>query len=59
MLDDITLMQYAMQLPAMVLLNRNIAQISYRALWVDNRGGARQSVEYLIQKGHKNSLCDK
>lgn len=57
MLDDSTLMQYAAQLPAMVLLNRTIAQISNRSVWVDNRAGARQSVEHLIQQGHRKIAC--
>lgn len=57
MLDDTTLMQYAAQLPAMVLLNRTIAQISNRSVWVDNRAGARKSVEYLIEQGHRKIAC--
>ncbi|EGR0206989.1 LacI family DNA-binding transcriptional regulator [Vibrio vulnificus] len=57
MLDDTTLMQYAAQLPAMVLLNRTIAQISNRSVWIDNRAGARKSVEYLIEQGHRKIAC--
>ncbi len=57
MLDDNTLIKYAAQLPAMVLLNRTIAQISNRSVWVDNRAGAHKSVEFLIQQGHRKIAC--
>ncbi|MGR5361280.1 LacI family DNA-binding transcriptional regulator [Vibrio mediterranei] len=53
MLDDATLLRYAAQAPAMVLLNRTIPQISNRSVWVDNRAGAKVSVEHLIALGHR------
>ena len=57
MLDDTTLLRYSAQLPAMVLLNRTIAQISNRSVWIDNRKGAADSVAYLIANGHKKIAC--
>ncbi|MGF1703283.1 LacI family DNA-binding transcriptional regulator [Photobacterium makurazakiensis] len=57
MLDDATLLRYSAQLPAMVLLNRTIPQISNRSVWVDNRSGAAESVKYLIEQGHRKIAC--
>ncbi|PTO71915.1 LacI family DNA-binding transcriptional regulator [Vibrio splendidus] len=53
MLDDATLLRYTAQLPAMVLLNRTIAQVSNRSVWVDNRLGTQVSVQHLIELGHR------
>ncbi len=44
----VTLLNY----PLVVLLNRTIAQISNRSVWVDNHFGA-QVCSALIQLGHK------
>ncbi|PSW21513.1 LacI family DNA-binding transcriptional regulator [Photobacterium sanctipauli] len=57
MLDNDLLLRYSAQLPAMVLINRTIAQISNRSVWVDNRSGAAESVRYLIEQGHRKIAC--
>ncbi|PSW60372.1 transcriptional regulator [Photobacterium kishitanii] len=57
MLDDTTLLRYSAQLPAMVLLNRTIAQISNRSVWIDNCKGSSDSVAHLIANGHRKIAC--
>lgn len=57
MLDNATILRYSAQLPAMVLLNRTIPQISNRCVWVDNHLGTMESVKYLLSQGHRKIAC--
>lgn len=57
MLDDHTLIRYGAQLPSMVLLNRRIAELAHRSVWLDNTHAAAESVRHLIAHGHRKIAC--
>ena len=57
MLDNKTLLRYSAQLPAMVLINRTIPQLTNRSVYVDNHNAVVCSVEYLIAQGHQKIAC--
>ncbi len=51
------LIEYANELPAMILINRYIPQISNRCISLDNYQGAYMATEHLIQLGHTQIAC--
>lgn len=48
-----TLIEWAEQIPGLVLINRYIAEIAERCVWLDNRKGGELSAEYMLEQGHK------
>ncbi|MDC8831997.1 LacI family DNA-binding transcriptional regulator [Alteromonas gilva] len=52
-LDDTTLINFAAQIPGFVLINRYIAQIANRCVWLDNVTGGRLMAEYALSQGHR------
>ncbi|WP_277850111.1 substrate-binding domain-containing protein [Moellerella wisconsensis] len=53
-LSDTQLIDYATEVPSMVLINRHIPQISERCISLNNYQGAYLATEHLINYGHKN-----
>ncbi|MDX3773431.1 LacI family DNA-binding transcriptional regulator [Chromatiaceae bacterium AAb-1] len=51
--DEKTLLKLAEEIPGLVLINRYIPSLAHRCVWLDNIAGARQSADYLLQKGHR------
>ena len=56
-LSDQELLRYAAHFPAMVLINRYIAGMANRCVWLDNRSAAREATRYLLKNGHRNIAC--
>ncbi|ENR5392297.1 MULTISPECIES: substrate-binding domain-containing protein [Providencia] len=51
-LDDAELLQYANEVPSMVLINRHIDEIATRCISLNNYKGAYLATEHLIRHGH-------
>ncbi|MCC4854148.1 DNA-binding transcriptional regulator GalS, partial [Vibrio lentus] len=56
-LTDEELIAYAKEVKGLVLINRYIAEIAERCIFLDNKKGAYLATEYLIRHGHKNIAC--
>jgi LacI family transcriptional regulator len=56
-LTDEELIAYAKEVKGLVLINRYIAEIANRCIFLDNKKGAYLATEYLIRHGHKNIAC--
>ena len=52
-IDDATLVKLAKEIKGLVVVNRFIAPIAQRCVWIDNVYGGRIAAEYLIAQGHK------
>ena len=52
-LSDEELIKFANVIPGMILLNRYIAPIATRCVWLDEKEGGRLLARLLIEKGHK------
>ena len=51
-LSDQELLQFAEEVPGLVIINRHIPEIAERCISLDNQHGARLATEYLITQGH-------
>lgn len=56
-LSDDELLRYAAHTPAMVVVNRHIAALSHRCIWLDNRRAAWQATRHLLEQGHRCIAC--
>ncbi|MDP2575141.1 substrate-binding domain-containing protein [Vibrio penaeicida] len=56
-LTDKELLSYTQEVRGMVLINRQIPEISHRCIALDNYKGAYLATEYLIRHGHTNIAC--
>lgn len=56
-LSDQELIDFANEIPAMVLINRYIPELANRCISLDNYKGAYLATEYLIRNGHRNIAC--
>lgn len=56
-LTDEELIAYVKEVKGLVLINRYIAEIANRCIFLDNKKGAYLATEYLIRHGHKNIAC--
>lgn len=56
-LSDKELIDYAKDVPGMVIINRYILEIAKRCISLDNQKGAYLATEYLIRNGHKKIAC--
>ncbi len=52
--DDDTLCDLAEKIPGLVFINRFIAKIPHRCVWLDNNLGAQDATRYLLASGHKD-----
>ncbi|WP_413283428.1 LacI family DNA-binding transcriptional regulator [Vibrio sp. MA40-2] len=57
MLADNDILNIVKQIPATVLLNRFIPEISDKCIYIDNEHGGTIAAEYLIAKGHRKIGC--
>ncbi|WP_096086342.1 LacI family DNA-binding transcriptional regulator [Agaribacterium haliotis] len=51
--DEKSLCDLAACHPGLVLINRFVADIAERCVWLDSLAGARQITEFLLEKGHR------
>ena len=56
-LTDEELIAYVKEVKSLVLINRYIAEIANRCIFLDNKKGAYLATEYLIRHGHENIAC--
>ncbi|AFJ45893.1 LacI family DNA-binding transcriptional regulator [Shimwellia blattae] len=56
-LADDELLRYAAHTPAMVVVNRYIAALSHRCVWLDNRNAAYKATRHLLDRGHRCIAC--
>ncbi len=56
-LSDQELIEFANEIPAMVLINRHIPELADRCISLDNYKGAFLATEFLIRNGHRNIAC--
>ncbi len=56
-LSDQELIEFANEIPAMVLINRLIPELADRCISLDNFKGAFLATEFLIRNGHRNIAC--
>ena len=52
-LSDDELINFANVIPGMILVNRYIAAIASRCVWLDEKAGGQLLARFLIEKGHK------
>lgn len=52
--SDEILCELAEKIPGLVFINRFIAKIAHRCIWLDNNMGAQQATRHLINRGHTN-----
>lgn len=52
--SDKELIKLAADIPGLVLINRYIAPLANRCVWLDNLSGGRQATQYLVDKGHRH-----
>lgn len=52
-LSDSELVDYANEVPGLVIINRHIPQLADRCISLDNRKGSYLATEFLIRHGHK------
>ncbi|EJB2289257.1 substrate-binding domain-containing protein [Salmonella enterica] len=48
---------YAAHFPALVVVNRYIAGMANRCIWLENRSAAREATRYLLANGHRRIAC--
>lgn len=53
-LSNQELIQYAEEVPGLVLINRHIAEIAGRCISLDNRHGAELATKHLLELGHQH-----
>ncbi|WP_370979140.1 LacI family DNA-binding transcriptional regulator [Agaribacterium sp. ZY112] len=51
--DEKSLCELVAKHPALILINRFVADIAERCVWLDSLAGARQITEFLLEKGHR------
>lgn len=51
---DETLCELAEKIPGLVFINRFIAKIAHRCVWLDNTRGAQEATQFLLAAGHKD-----
>lgn len=56
-LPDKELLRYAAHFPALVVVNRYIAGMANRCIWLENRSAAREATRYLLANGHRRIAC--
>lgn len=56
-LSDDDLVRYGAHSPALVVVNRYIAALSDRCIWLDNRSAARLATRHLLENGHRCIAC--
>ncbi len=56
-LPDKELLRYAAHFPALVVVNRYIASMANRCIWLENRSVAREATRYLLANGHRRIAC--
>ncbi len=56
-LADKELLRYAAHFPALVVVNRYIAGMANRCIWLENRSAAREATRYLLANGHRRIAC--
>ncbi|WP_019028919.1 LacI family DNA-binding transcriptional regulator [Colwellia piezophila] len=52
--SDDTLCDLAEKIPGLVFVNRLIAKIAHRCVWLDNNMGAQEATKHLVSNGHTN-----
>ncbi|MCA0900781.1 LacI family DNA-binding transcriptional regulator [Microbulbifer agarilyticus] len=56
-LDDATLLEFASQVPGLILIDRYIPAIKNRCIWLDNMEGGRIAARYLLSLQHTQIAC--
>ncbi|MCS2169528.1 LacI family DNA-binding transcriptional regulator [Scandinavium sp. TWS1a] len=56
-LSDKELLRYSAHFPAMVVVNRYIAGMAHRCIWLENRSAAREATLHLLAQGHRYIAC--
>ncbi|HDT4625191.1 TPA: LacI family DNA-binding transcriptional regulator [Klebsiella oxytoca] len=56
-LPEKELLRYAAHLPAMVVVNRYIAGMVNRCVWLENSHAARTATLHLLEQGHRYIAC--
>ncbi|AMO58551.1 hypothetical protein GZ77_18425 [Endozoicomonas montiporae] len=56
-LTDDELIEYASQIPGLILINRYIKSIRHRCIALDNVHGGYIATRHLLNKGHRNIGC--
>ena len=56
-IPDDELITLAHSTPGLVLINRNIAEISDRCIWLDNHAGGEIAAQHLLSLGHRHVAC--
>ncbi|WP_142484644.1 LacI family DNA-binding transcriptional regulator [Klebsiella pneumoniae] len=56
-LSEKELLRYSAHFPAMVIVNRYIAGMANRCIWLENRGAAREATHHLLAQGHRCIAC--
>ncbi|MGV2987732.1 substrate-binding domain-containing protein [Vibrio sp. E150_011] len=52
-MSDKSLVEYAKQLPGLVVINRLVPTIEEQCVWLDNSEGTYQATQHLIEQGHR------
>ncbi|EOD1043525.1 TPA: LacI family DNA-binding transcriptional regulator [Citrobacter farmeri] len=56
-LPEKELLRYAAHLPAMVVVNRYIAGMANRCVWLENCHAAKKATLHLLEQGHRRIAC--
>jgi transcriptional regulator, LacI family len=56
-LTDKELLRYSAHFPALILVNRYIAGMANRCVWLDNRTAAWKATHHLLENGHRQIAC--
>ncbi|MGL4723715.1 MAG: LacI family DNA-binding transcriptional regulator [Scandinavium sp.] len=56
-LSDRELLRYSAQFPGLVLINRCIAAMADRCIWLDNQSAAHAATRHLLESGHRHIAC--
>ena len=56
-LDDKELIALSAQIPGLVFIDRYIAEIAQRCIWLDNFEGGRIAARHLLALGHRSFAC--
>ncbi len=56
-LSDKELVEFATEVPGMVIINRHIPELESRCISLDNHKGAYLATELFIEQGHSNIAC--
>lgn len=57
-LPDKELLRYAAHFPALVVVNRYIAGMANRCIWLENRSAARKRPDISGERASAHRLCD-